>query len=125
MSSANNTGVVLSTVLDEVVVFVRRYVGLTPAQADTVALWVAHSWVITEWRVTPYLFVTAPDLGCGKTLLGEEVIGMLVRKSLKAATATPSALIRSLGNEQTTLIYDEIDGVFSKGKSDDATASEL
>ena len=125
MSTIANTGVVLSAVLDEVVVFVRRYVGLTPEQADAIALWVAHAWVISEWRITPYLFVTAPDLGCGKTLLGEEVVGMLVRKALKAATATPSALIRSLGDEQTTLIYDEIDGVFARGNREDDSASEL
>jgi hypothetical protein len=61
----------------------------------------------------PYLFVTAPDRECGKTRLGEEVIGMLVRRALRAATATPAALIRSLEDETTTLIYDEIDGVFS------------
>jgi len=123
--TVNSTGVVLSDLLDEAVAFIRRHVGLTAEQADTIAVWVAHSWTISEWRTTPYLHITAPDLGCGKTLLGDDVVGMLVRKALRAATATPSALIRSIGNEDTTLIYDEIDGVFGKGKTEDPAATEL
>src|SRR3954452_23225825 len=118
------TGIDLATLLDDTVMFIRRYAGVTSEQADTIALWIAHSWTISEWRTTPYLFVTAADRECGKTRLGEEVVGMLVRKALKAATATPAALIRSLGDETTALIYDEIDGVWN-GKTDDPAAPEL
>jgi hypothetical protein len=115
----------LAEMLDETVSFIRRYVWLTGEQADAIALWVAHSWVMSEWRMTPYLFVTAPDRECGKTLLGEQVLGLLVRKPLRAATATPAALVRSLWDENTTLIHDEIDGVFTKRGNDDPAASEL
>jgi hypothetical protein len=124
MSGFDNPGVVLASLLDETVEFIRRYAGITTEQADAIALLVAASWTISEWRTMPYLFITAADRECGKTRLGEEVIGMLVRRALKAATATPAALIRSLEDETTVLIYDEIDAVWG-GKSDDPSAPEL
>jgi len=120
---SGDPGVDLARLLDDTAAFVRRYAGLTDEQVDTTALWVAHTWTIAEWRTTPYLFITAPDRECGKTRLGEEVLGMLVRRPLKAATATPAALIRSL-DEDTTLIYDEIDAIWV-GRKDDPSAPEL
>jgi integrase len=57
--------------LDDVVAFIRRYVVLTDVQADTLALWTAHTHAIDAAETTPYLAITSPEKRSGKTRLLE------------------------------------------------------
>jgi hypothetical protein len=60
-----------------------RFVALSTQQEAVIAAWVLHSWVIYAAEWTPYLHVTAPEKGCGKTRL-LEVLETIGRRSAPA-----------------------------------------
>src|SRR5437868_503368 len=84
--------------LDAYVAFVRRYVVLSDAQAEAVALWILHTFCTEAAEATPYLAVTSAERRSGKSRL-LEVLALLVQKPLRAAGATEAALFRSLTEE--------------------------
>ena len=59
----------LGALLDALVEYVRDYVVMSSAQADTVALWAVHTHVIDAFETTPFLGVTSPEKRCGKSRL--------------------------------------------------------
>jgi hypothetical protein len=97
--------------LDELAAFVRRYVVVTPAQTDALALWIVHTWAIDAAHTTPYLSVTSAVMRSGKTRL-LDVLRLLCRDPLPAANVSEAALFRSLGERPRTLLLDEVDAVF-------------
>lgn len=102
----------LAAVLDATRGFVGRYVVLTDAQADAVALWIFHSHAVDAADTTPYLSVTSAEKRSGKTRL-LEVLEVLVHKPLVAANVSPAALYRSLdADTPPTLLMDEVDAVY-------------
>ena len=104
----------MSTVLlDDVRVFVRRFVVLTDAQADTIALWAAHTHVFEAFYCTPYLEITSAEKRSGKTRL-LEALELLVRESLPTANISDAALFRVIDDKRPTLLIDEVDAVFGK-----------
>jgi hypothetical protein len=57
--------------LDEIEVFVHRFVVVNEAQAHAITLWAAHTWVIDAAHATPYLYVVSAEPESGKTRLLE------------------------------------------------------
>jgi putative DNA primase/helicase len=45
----------------------KRYVVLSDAAADAIALWILHTWLVDKFTITPRLAITSPTKGCGKT----------------------------------------------------------
>jgi uncharacterized protein (DUF983 family) len=114
----------LSEILDAIRAFVRQYVVLTDEQADAIALWVAHTWVIDATDVTPYLRINSATKRCGKTRLAE-VISCLAQNPRPTTCISTAALFRLAHKYagQMTLIVDEIEGTLSgKEKSSELTA---
>jgi hypothetical protein len=83
--------------LDEIVRYVRRYVVMSPAQADVVALWTAHTYAIGAAETTPYLHIAAPTRRSGKTRL-LEVLEALVSRPIRAGGTTEAALFRVIAD---------------------------
>ncbi len=115
----------LVNVLAQVLKFIYGYVVLTPWQLVAVTLWVAHTWAIEAFDVTPYLAVTSPEKRCGKTRL-LEVLEPLLQRPLRASNISVAALFRSLsedGQGRTVFLLDEADAIFDvKGKHEDLRA---
>src|SRR4051794_27277130 len=61
----------LDEVLDTLAWFVRRFVVMSPAQADAVALWVVHTHCFAAAEQTPYLAISSAEKRSGKTRLLE------------------------------------------------------
>jgi hypothetical protein len=101
-----------ASLLDEVAVFVRRYVVLTEAQAWTVALWVAHTWTFDAVETTPYLAISSAEKRSGKTLL-LDVLELLVCGPWRAVTPTEAAVFRKIEADRPTLLLDEYDTIFN------------
>jgi hypothetical protein len=97
--------------LKDVVTFVRRYVVLTDAQADAIALWVAHTYAFAAADTTPYVAVTSAEKRSGKTRL-LEVLELLVREPLPTANISDAALFRAIAKLTPTLLLDEVDAIF-------------
>ena len=108
--------VALPALLDEIVSVIRTYIVVEAAQADALALWVVHTYLSDIAEVSPLLIITAPERACAKTQL-QEVVGALSHRPVFAANATSSALFRSVGKWQPTLLIDEAD-TFIEGKDE-------
>ena len=76
--------------------------------AETLALWVVHTYAFTLREVTTYIGVVSPEKRCGKTTL-LELLGSLAHEAVAAANISPSALFRVIEEARPTLIIDEAD----------------
>lgn len=96
----------------DLMVFIRRYVVLTPEQLLVTSLWVVHSHAAGAAESSPYLAVTSPEPGCGKTRL-LEVLEMVVARPWLAVTPSEAVVYRQIESRVPTLLLDETDAVFS------------
>jgi hypothetical protein len=114
----------LGDTLNEVAAFVLRFVVLTVAQADVIALWVLHTWAFEAAEVTPFLAITSPEKRCGKTRL-MEVLELIVRAPWRAVLPSEAVLYRKIERDRPTLLLDETDAIFAKGSNYEALRSLL
>ena len=97
-----------AALLDYTSRFIARFLVLTPAQADTCALWVLHTHALDGAEFTPYLHIHSPLLRSGKTLL-LRVLDLLVARSWFTGRVTGAVLVRKTAKKQPTLLLDESD----------------
>jgi hypothetical protein len=97
--------------LDDVVIFLRRFVSLSDAQANIVALWIVHTHCFDAWQVTPYLSVSSAEKRCGKSRL-LEVLELLTHSPWKAGRVSVAVLIRKIAQKKPTCLLDEVDAAF-------------
>ncbi|MBB5328522.1 DUF3631 domain-containing protein [Tunturiibacter gelidoferens] len=95
--------------------WLRKYVMINRAQETVLAVWIVHTWAIEAADYTPYLHITAPEKGCGRSRL-LEVLESVVSKPCKTGGMTAPALVRTVDKEKPTLLLDEIDVVFQGNK---------
>ena len=109
--ASEKKSVSLSTLLDILVEYVRRYVALGPEQADACALWIAHTHVFEVAETTPYLEITSPEKQSGKTRL-LEALELVVARPWLTGRVTSAVLYRKIEKEKPTLLLDESDAAF-------------
>ncbi len=98
-------------VLEDVRIFIRRFVVLDDHQADAAALWAAHTHVHDAFGVTPYFAITSAEKRSGKTRK-LEALELLVREPLSTANISDAALFRVIDAKAPTLLLDEVDAIF-------------
>jgi uncharacterized protein DUF3631 len=105
--------------LDAVTSFVSRFIVFPHEHcAPMLALWYAHTHAAEHFYVTPRLVVSSAEPGSGKTLV-IEVGQYLVAKPEMVFQASNAAVFRMIGaNGPITLLWDEVDTVFT-GKGGD------
>jgi putative DNA primase/helicase len=96
------------TLMDELRDVMKGSVVLPMFAAETLALWVLHTYAFELRDVTAYLGISSPEKRCGKTTL-LDVLGMLVNRPLPAANISPPALFRVIEEARPTLLIDEAD----------------
>ena len=97
--------------LDQTVAFIRRFVVLSSAQADVMALCILHSHAVAAADTTPYLHLTSVEKQSGKTR-ALEVCQLLVFRPWYTGRTTAAALVRKVNAEHPTLLLDETDAAF-------------
>jgi putative DNA primase/helicase len=101
--------VATDALLDSLVDAVRRHVVLSPAAADVVALWIAHTWAYPGFDHSPRLGITSPTRRCGKSTL-MEVLRLTCCRTLKADNVSASGVFRTVEALcPLTLLVDEAD----------------
>jgi len=95
--------------------WVHRYVVLSREQGLVIAAWVLHTWTIDAAECTPYLHITAPEKGCGKSRL-LETLEPIVCNACRTGGMSPAALVRTMDQERPTLLLDEIDAAMGGEK---------
>jgi putative DNA primase/helicase len=110
--------------LDATVEYVKRFVILTAAQYDAVALWAMHTHAIDAAEATPYLGISSPEKESGKTRL-QEALELIVHEPLSTTNISEPALFRSIELRQPTVLFDEIDAIFAPGSNKEDLRSML
>ncbi len=107
-----NTGKLLASIASTL----RRFVVLTEAQRDAVALWAVHAHAIEAADTTPYLDISSAEKQSGKSRM-LEVLAQLVPRAMEAANVSDAALFRALAGDggPATLLYDEVDALWGRG----------
>ncbi len=111
-------------VLDDVAAFVARFT-VFPDQhcVPTVVLWLAHTHAIDAFYITPRLVLDSAEPGSGKTRV-LEVAALLVAAPEMTISASPAALFRLVAAGPITILFDEVDAIFSQngGSNEDLRA---
>ena len=108
----------LGEILDGIVAILHKYIVLTNAQASTIALVVAHTWVYRASNITPYLNIRSAIKRSGKSSLLELVME-LVWQALKADNIS-TAVVAHVVDRGCTLLIDEADRTFySKNRNEE------
>lgn len=105
-----------ASLLDETAALIRRYIALSPAQADAITLWIAAAYLIDVLSVMAILLFTAPTMRAGKTTL-LMLLSALAPRALAASNITGAVLVRLIAHYRPTLLLDEADTWL---RSDDA-----
>jgi hypothetical protein len=85
---------------------VKTYAVLSDAAADAIALWTLHTWMVSNFTISPRLAVVSPTKGCGKTTV-LRLLSKLVRRPKRAGSISPSALFRVVEKFRPTILLDE------------------
>ena len=94
--------------------FLKRFIQFSnPSDALIVAYWCLASWFVQKLNYAPYLFVTSPQPGCGKTTL-LDCIDLIVRNPERASGISAAALYRLIEENDPTWIQDEIDTIWGE-----------
>ncbi len=105
----------------EVIDVVRSYVVMTAEQALAVALWILHTHAFGAAVTTPYLHITSPQKGSGKTRL-LEVLELLVRQPMRASNISDAGLYAAIHTLRPTMLIDECDAIFADHSRQDLRA---
>lgn len=101
--------------LEDLASSIRRFVFVTPQQADTIALWVLSTWVSDAAMFAPRLAVKSAEKQSGKTTL-IDVLSLIVRSPLRAANLTAAVAFRVVHAQSPTLLIDEADTFLADNK---------
>jgi len=105
--------------LDTVHTFIKRFVAFpSPACIDTVTLWAAHAHMVEHFHTTPRLAMLSPEPESGKTRV-LEILDLLTPRPMLVFSPSVAAIFRKLAQEQITLLFDEVDTIFTKRGKDD------
>lgn len=109
--------------LDALHDWLRGYVAFPSAHsAVAVTLWAGHTYLAPRFDSTPRLAVLSPERECGKSRV-LELLALTSAGAEMLSGASPAYLFRRIGTEgagPVTLLLDEADAIWKRGKSDEA-----
>jgi hypothetical protein len=119
LEDLDNGGLDGAAVLDEVLAFLRSYVAFGTYAAVAVTLWVAHTHLADRFDSTPRLALESPEKQCGKTRVLELLVLLCAGAEL-LSDASAAYLFRRIDAGKITILLDEADVIWKRGKSDDS-----
>lgn len=106
--------------LDQTETFIRRFCALpTEAAYVAVTLWIVHSYLVERFDSTPRLALLSAEKQSGKTRT-LEILELLCAGPEFLSDASPPFMFRRIAKGQVTVLLDECDAIWSRGKSDDS-----
>lgn len=118
--SEDKAGAGRADLLDDVQTFLERFIAYPSPEAATAhTLWITHAHLVDSFENTPRLAFLSPEPGSGKSRC-MELTEALVPRPVLSINSTVAYVFRKISDEAglPTLLMDEIDAVFSGGKSD-------
>ncbi|WP_275579470.1 DUF3631 domain-containing protein [Mycobacterium riyadhense] len=112
-----------AALLGDVERFAGRFLAFSTRHHLTVlCLWIAHTWAVGAFYVTPRLVLDSPEPGSGKTRV-LEVLALLCRGAkltLSTTTAARYRRIAAAGDHPPTVLQDEADAIFGRATNPQA-----
>lgn len=109
-----------ATLLDEVEAFLARFVAFPGENARVaVALWATHTHLAESFDSTPRLVLSSPEKQSGKSRT-LELLELLCAGAENLSDASASFMFRRIGSGPATVLLDECDAVWKRGKGDEA-----
>lgn len=106
------------SIVERIAQFIKRFVFLPNEESALVlSLFVIHTWTHHAAYATPYVYLHSPEKQSGKTK-ALEVLSLLVKNPMMAASLTDAVLFRAIEAFDPTLILDEVDTVFNGAKNE-------
>jgi putative DNA primase/helicase len=94
--------------LEQIHSTLNRFLSL-PAQVDVLlAIWALHTYVFDLFGYTPYLHITSPEGGCGKSTVAELLQHLCVSATTPGGMSA-AAMFRRIDKKRPTLLLDEWD----------------
>jgi Protein of unknown function (DUF3631) len=110
--------------LGDVHAFLCGYVAFPSTHAAVaVTLWAAHTHLAAAFESTPRLALLSPEKQCGKSRV-LELLELLSAGAETLSDASPAYLYRRIGAGPVTILLDEADAIWKRGKTDE-TAEAL
>jgi hypothetical protein len=104
------------SIADDLFSLFERFISTGKAELTILPLWTLHTHAfVGVSSFTPYLAITSPEKGSGKTRT-LEVLNAVVREPLMTASISPAALARTVDMSQPTLLLDEVDALLHGNK---------
>ena len=106
--------------LDAVRTFLERFIAYPSADAAIAhTLWIAHTHAVDAFENTPRIAFLSPEPGSGKSR-ALELTEALVPRPVLSVNASTAYIFRKISDEAglPTLLLDEVDSIFTGGKSD-------
>ena len=97
-----------AAMLDDVLSLLQQHVIADAETLHAAALWVCLTWLADYATVLPLAVITAPEKGCGKTVL-LSTLAKMANKPLQASNITAAAMFRVIEAHAPTLFIDETD----------------
>jgi putative DNA primase/helicase len=94
--------------VDDLIADLTRYVIISPDCAAATVFWVLHTYLVNYTFITPRLFITAPQRGCGKSTL-VDWLTTVVQKPLSSVNISAASVYHIVEDDQPTIIIDEAD----------------
>lgn len=108
-----------AALLEDVRAFIARFVAFQNEHCLTaVSLWAAHTHMVEHLHTTPRIAGLSPEPESGKTRL-LEILELLTANSMLIFSPSVAAIFRKLAQQQVTLLFDEVDTIFTKRGKDD------
>jgi len=108
-----------SLILDKTRDFIARFCAFPDEHSlNAVTLWVAHAHMHGNFDTSPRLAALSPEPGSGKTRL-LELLENLTPEPMFVFGASTAALFRSMADREVTLLFDEVDTIFTRRGKDD------
>jgi len=105
--------------LSDVRTFLLRFIAFPSLWCvDAVTLWAAHAHMVEHFHTTPRLAALSPEPESGKTRL-LEILDVLTPNSMLILSPSVAAIFRKLAQQQVTLLFDEVDTIFTRRGKDD------
>jgi putative DNA primase/helicase len=106
----------LAEVLHEIVGQLQRFVVVPKWAAETLALWIVHTFAYELRDIATYIGIESPEKECGKSTL-ITLLSQFVNRAAVSSNISPSAFFRVIEDLKPTLLIDEADTNL-RGKDD-------
>jgi hypothetical protein len=114
MAKVKNTDSILTKIEN----YITRFVVLPHEhQSMVLSTWVLHTWAFDAARTTPYMYVHSPEKQSGKSLL-LDVLSSIMEEPMATIDATGPVIFRAIEELRPTLLFDEVDAIWSGAKND-------